>query len=182
MNFHKVFFFFFFPSHFNKNKWWFHVKPSELRQNVSSFERPFWEILTQHHWFMWVWPNQKVDGPGALFPPPITCKNVKINYFPFFLNFKSMLNAVLILGLKLFNLIGVEILLFTNVVYCCVSCSRTQKQNGAIERKYWHLAKTSLALLHRANVPLRFWDDGFRTTCYLINHLLTPIGNNLFSC
>ena len=47
-----------------------------------------------------------------------------------------MLNAILILGLKLFNLIGVEILLFTNVVYCCVSCSRTQKQNGAIERKY----------------------------------------------
>lgn len=44
-----------------------------------------------------------------------------------------MLNAILILGLKLFNLIGVEILLFVNVI---VSLVLVHKQNGAIERKY----------------------------------------------
>lgn len=44
-----------------------------------------------------------------------------------------MLNAILILGLKLFNLIGVEILLFINVI---VSLVLVHKQNGAIERKY----------------------------------------------
>lgn len=44
-----------------------------------------------------------------------------------------MLNAILILGLKLFNLIGVEILLFVNDI---VSLVLVHKQNGAIERKY----------------------------------------------
>jgi transposase InsO family protein len=50
-----------------------------------------------------------------------------------------------------------------------VSCPHTHQQNGSVERKYRHIVETGLALLAHASVPLKFWDEAFITTTYLIN-------------
>jgi transposase InsO family protein len=50
-----------------------------------------------------------------------------------------------------------------------VSCPHTHQQNGSVERKYRHIVETGLVLLAHASVPLKFWDEAFITTAYLIN-------------
>ena len=60
-----------------------------------------------------------------------------------------------------------------------VSCPHTHQQNGAVERKHRHIVETGLALLSHASIPLRFWDDAFQTTCYLINRLPQPLLKNI---
>jgi hypothetical protein len=59
-----------------------------------------------------------------------------------------------------------------------LSCPYTHQQNSTIERKHSHIVEMGLALMSHAHVPLHFWDDAFQTTCYLINHLPTPILKN----
>lgn len=51
----------------------------------------------------------------------------------------------------------------------------TPQHNGYVERRYRHVIKTSLTLLHNASLPLSFWSYAFSTTIYLINRLSTPI-------
>jgi hypothetical protein len=69
---------------------------------------------------------------------------------------------------KIFNSLGITHRL---------SCPHTHQQNSAIERKHRHIVETGLALLSHAHVPLKYWDDAFSTTCYLINRFPTPLLN-----
>lgn len=45
------------------------------------------------------------------------------------------------------------------------------------ERKHRHIVETGLTMLLHANMPLRYWVDGFSTAVFLINRLPTPILN-----
>lgn len=47
-------------------------------------------------------------------------------------------------------------------------CPHTHHQNGTVERKHRHIVKSGLTLLHRASLPLKFWDFAFMTAVYLI--------------
>jgi hypothetical protein len=60
-----------------------------------------------------------------------------------------------------------------------VSCLHTHQQNGFPERKRRHIVETGLALLARAGMPLKFWDETFLIATYLINRLLTRVLDNL---
>lgn len=61
----------------------------------------------------------------------------------------------------------------------CVSCPHTHQQNGSDERKHRHIVETGLALLAHASMPLRFWDEAFLTSAYLVNRLPTRVIDNL---
>ena len=50
-----------------------------------------------------------------------------------------------------------------------VSCPHTSQQNDVVERKHRYIVETGLALLAHSSLPLRFWDEAFLTTFYLIN-------------
>jgi hypothetical protein len=52
-----------------------------------------------------------------------------------------------------------------------VSCPHTHQQNGSAERKYRHIVEVGLSLLARAHMPLKFWDEAFQATTYLINRV-----------
>lgn len=56
-----------------------------------------------------------------------------------------------------------------------VSCPHTSQQNGLIERKHQHIMNMGLTLLAQASMPLKFWDEAFATSVYLINRLPTPV-------
>jgi histone deacetylase 1/2 len=42
-------------------------------------------------------------------------------------------------------------------------------KNGSAERKHRHIVEVGLPLLAQASMPLKFWDEAFLTTTYLIN-------------
>jgi hypothetical protein len=52
-----------------------------------------------------------------------------------------------------------------------VTCPHTHQQNGLVERKHRHIVETGLTLLAQAQLPLRFWDEAFSTTSFLINRM-----------
>jgi histone deacetylase 1/2 len=56
-----------------------------------------------------------------------------------------------------------------------VSCPHTSQQNDIDERKHRHLVETFLALLAHSSLPLRYWDEAFLNTCYLVNRMPTPV-------
>jgi histone deacetylase 1/2 len=56
-----------------------------------------------------------------------------------------------------------------------VSCPHAHQQNGAAERKHRHIVEVGLALLAHASMPLKFWDQAFLTTTYLINILPSKV-------
>jgi histone deacetylase 1/2 len=56
-----------------------------------------------------------------------------------------------------------------------VACLYAHQQNGSVERKYRHLVEVGLALLAHASMPLKFWDEAFLTTTFLINMLPSKV-------
>jgi hypothetical protein len=52
-----------------------------------------------------------------------------------------------------------------------VSCPHAHQQNGSAERKHMHIVEIGLALLAKASMPLKFWDEAFITVVRLINVL-----------
>lgn len=56
-----------------------------------------------------------------------------------------------------------------------LTCPRTSKQNGVVERKHRHMVDSSLSLLAHAFMPLTFWKDEFSTAVHLINRLSTHV-------
>lgn len=54
-----------------------------------------------------------------------------------------------------------------------VSCPHTSQQNGVAEREHRHLVETGIALLAHSSLPVRFWDEAFLASCYLINRMPT---------
>jgi histone deacetylase 1/2 len=59
-----------------------------------------------------------------------------------------------------------------------VSCPHAHQQNGSAERKHRHIVEVGLALLANASMPLKFWDEAFFTSTYLINLLPSKVINN----
>jgi hypothetical protein len=53
-----------------------------------------------------------------------------------------------------------------------VSSPHAHQQNGAAECKYRHIVEVGLALLAKARMPLKYWDQAFLAATHLIN--LTP--------
>ena len=55
------------------------------------------------------------------------------------------------------------------------SCPHSHQQNGLAERKHQQIVETGLTLLAQATMPIKFWDEAFRTAVFLINRLPTPL-------
>jgi GAG-pre-integrase domain len=51
------------------------------------------------------------------------------------------------------------------------TCPYTPQQNRLSERKHRHIIKLSLAMMTRASVPMKFWDEMISNAVYLINRL-----------
>jgi IS30 family transposase len=56
-----------------------------------------------------------------------------------------------------------------------VSYPHAHQQNGSAERKHRHIVEVGLSLLVQASMPLKFWDEAFLTTTYLINHMPSKV-------
>jgi hypothetical protein len=56
-----------------------------------------------------------------------------------------------------------------------VSYPHTHQQNGSAERKHRHIVETGLSLLAHASMLLKFWDEAFLATTYLINRLPSKV-------
>jgi hypothetical protein len=52
-----------------------------------------------------------------------------------------------------------------------VPCPHAHQQNSSAEKKHRHIIEIGLALLAKASMPLKFWDEAFATTARLINVL-----------
>lgn len=49
-----------------------------------------------------------------------------------------------------------------------ISSPHTHQQNGSAERKHRHIVEIGLTLLAHASIPIKFWDDAFLTSTFLI--------------
>jgi hypothetical protein len=58
-----------------------------------------------------------------------------------------------------------------------VSCPHAHQQNGSAERKHRHIVDVGLSLLANASMPLKYWDEAFLTTTFLINLLPSKVLN-----
>lgn len=61
--------------------------------------------------------------------------------------------------------------LTTHDVVHQLSCPHTSSQNGIAERKHRHLIETTIALLHKSSLPLKFWFDALVAAVFLINRM-----------
>jgi histone deacetylase 1/2 len=59
-----------------------------------------------------------------------------------------------------------------------VSCPHAHQQNGSGERKHRHIVEVGLDLLANASMPLKFRDEAFLNTTYLINLMPSKIIDN----
>lgn len=59
-----------------------------------------------------------------------------------------------------------------------VSCPHAHLQNGSAERKHRHIVEVGLTLLSHSSMPLKFWDEAFSTTVFLINQLPSKVIND----
>ena len=57
-------------------------------------------------------------------------------------------------------------------------CPHVHEQNGTVERKHRHIVENGLTLLAQASLPLKYWDEAYRTAVYIHNRLPTPILNS----
>jgi hypothetical protein len=58
-----------------------------------------------------------------------------------------------------------------------VSRPHAHQQNGSTKRKHRHIVEVGLALLANESMPLKFWDEAFLTTTFLINLLPSKVIN-----
>jgi hypothetical protein len=56
-----------------------------------------------------------------------------------------------------------------------VSCPHAHQQNGSAERKHRHIVEVGLSLLPHAHMPLKFWDEAFLSTTFLINRIPSKV-------
>jgi IS30 family transposase len=56
-----------------------------------------------------------------------------------------------------------------------VSCPYAHQQNGLPEWKHRHIVEVGLSLLAHASMPLKYWNDAFLITVYLINQTPSKI-------
>lgn len=60
-----------------------------------------------------------------------------------------------------------------------LSCPHTHQQNGLAERKHRHIIESTLALLHHAGLPFKYWEDAASCAVFLINRLPSPVLHHL---
>ncbi|KAM6582045.1 hypothetical protein CsatB_009047 [Cannabis sativa] len=103
---------------------------------------------------------------------------------PTFIKFKTQIELQLNHKIKaLQSDWGGEFRAFTSLVESCgiihrVSCPHSHEQNGVVERKHRHIVESGLTLLAHASMPLKYWDEAYRTSVYLINRMPTKVLNN----
>ena len=56
-------------------------------------------------------------------------------------------------------------------------CPYTHQQQGKVEKKHRHIVELSLTLLAKETMYLKYWQDSFTSTVYLINRLPTSVLN-----
>lgn len=96
----------------------------------------------------------------------------KSEAFQTFCNFKALVE--LQLGTKIKNIQSdwrgeyrtFTGFLQTNGINHSISCPGSHQQNGIVERKHKHVVEHGLELLANASMPLRYWDEAFRTLVY----------------
>jgi hypothetical protein len=59
-----------------------------------------------------------------------------------------------------------------------VSCPHAHQQNGSTERKHQHIVEVGLSLLAHVSMPLKYWDQTFLTTTFLINRVPSKVIDN----
>lgn len=59
-----------------------------------------------------------------------------------------------------------------------MSCPHAHQQNGAAERKHRHIVEVGLSLLAQSSMPLKYWDQAFLATTYLINRTPSRVINH----
>jgi histone deacetylase 1/2 len=59
-----------------------------------------------------------------------------------------------------------------------VSCPHAHQQNGSTERKHQHIFEVGLSLLAHVSMPLKYWDQTFLTTTFLINRVPSKVIDN----
>jgi hypothetical protein len=106
-----------------------------------------------------------------------------LKFFKNSMNFKLLLRESLIKILLLCKLIGEvnmrnSIPFFTKIdVSQLASCPHAHQQNGVVERKHHHIVEVGLSLLAQAHMPLKYWDEAFLATTFLINHTPSKVIN-----
>lgn len=58
-----------------------------------------------------------------------------------------------------------------------ISCPYTTQQNGLVERKHMHIIEIGLALLAYSLIPIKFYDDAFYVTVYIIKKFPNSVLN-----
>lgn len=62
--------------------------------------------------------------------------------------------------------------LTTNWIHHRISCRGAHQQKGATGGKHRHTVEIGLALLAQASMPIKYWDEAFNTSVYLITSCL----------
>jgi len=93
-----------------------------------------------------------------------------VNFFFFFF---FLVKSVQLDGGREF--IPVQKFLFSNGISYRQTCPNTYHQSQSVERKLCPIVDIGLSLLAHSHVPLKFRDDAFDTTYYLINRLPSSI-------
>uniref|UniRef100_A0A803PEU8 Integrase catalytic domain-containing protein n=1 Tax=Cannabis sativa TaxID=3483 RepID=A0A803PEU8_CANSA len=61
-----------------------------------------------------------------------------------------------------------------------VSYPHTHEQNGVMERKHMHIVESGLTLIAQASTPLKFWDEAYMSSVFLIYRMPPPLLNNFY--
>ena len=105
----------------------------------------------------------------------------KLDAFQAFLNFKAQVELQLGFKIKAIQTDwGGEYQAFTNFltsngIVHRYSYPYTHEQNGLSERRHRTIVEHGLTLSAYASMPLKYWDEAFRTSVYLNNRLPTSV-------
>lgn len=60
-----------------------------------------------------------------------------------------------------------------------IDCPHTHQQMGSIERRHRQIMEIGLSMVSHSNLPLKYWEDAFYTSTYIITHFPTSTLRNL---
>ena len=112
---------------------------------------------------------------------PIVCKS---NVYSVFIKFQAHVERLFNLKIKAIQSDwGGEFWKLNSFFSQCgifhwLPCPHTHQHKGSVERKHRYIIETGLTLMAIASMPLKYWDEAFTTTCFLINHLPSPVVQN----